>query len=90
MAFIESYTPYMADFGLDATLGGATVRGIFDNGYQDVLGIVSGTQPVFTLATTDVGSAAVGDTITISSVAYTIAEIQPDGTGMTRLMLRES
>ena len=38
MAFAEDTTPYFADFGSNATLGGVAVRGIFDDAYADPLG----------------------------------------------------
>lgn len=90
MAFTESLAAFLdtAGFAVNATLGAATVPVIFDAAFADALGIVAGTQPTCLAASADVASAAVGDTITINAVAYTIAEIQPDGTGLTRLMLK--
>jgi len=90
MAFTESLAAFLdtAGFAVNATLGAATVPVIFDAAFDDVLGIVAATQPVALGATSDLTAAAVGGTITINAVAYTIAEIQPDGTGLTRLMLK--
>ena len=34
MAFVEDFTCYFADFGVDATLDGAAVRVIFDDAFQ--------------------------------------------------------
>lgn len=75
-------------FAVNATLGAATVPVIFDNAFADALGIVAATQPVALGTSADLAAATVGGTITINAVAYTIAEIQPDGTGLTRLMLK--
>jgi hypothetical protein len=37
--------------------------------------------------TSDVSSAASGDTLTVSSVGYTVIGVQEDGQGMTNLVL---
>lgn len=74
---------------VDATIGGATVRGIFDDAYQDLLGI-SGSSPAMLCASADVSAVAQGAAVTINSVAYTVSSVQPDGAGMTRLLLSES
>lgn len=87
MALTEDFACYFVDFGIDATVGGVTVRGIFDAAYSDGLGI-SGTQPVLLVASSV--TAADGTAITIGATAYVVTDVQPDGTGMTRLMLQES
>jgi hypothetical protein len=91
MAFTETLADFLDTthgFAVNATLGAATVPVIFDAAFADVLGIVAATQPVALGTTADLSAAAVGGTITINAVAYTVAEIQPDGTGMTRLVLK--
>jgi len=74
------------EFGVAATIGGGTVNGIFDNGYVAELDVES-TRPTFTCATADVSTVAHGDSITISGTAYTVRGIEPDGTGVTTLVL---
>ena len=59
-----------------------------DADYMDTLGIVAGTSPVVAAVSADVSTAAVGDPVRIGTATYTIAEIRPDGTGMTVLRLR--
>lgn len=72
-----------------ATIGAVTgVEGIFDKDYSDAFGITDGTRPVLLISATAAPAAAVGTSVTINAVTYTIAEIQPDGTGMTRLFLK--
>jgi hypothetical protein len=88
MAFVEDAAPFLTDFGIVATVGGVSVRGIFDNAAADPFGVVAGTQPTLLIATADLGSAAVGTAAVIVGTTYSIAEIQPDGTGMTRLVLK--
>jgi hypothetical protein len=91
MALGETLTDFFwvsGGFAENATIGAATVPVIFDNAAADPLGIVAGTRPEALAVEADVASIAVGDTVTIRSVAYTVAEILPDGTGLTRLMLK--
>lgn len=72
-----------------ATVGAVSgVEGIFDNAYQDAFGIVASPQPSLLIASSSAASAAVGDSVVANSTTYTVAEIQPDGTGMTRLLLK--
>ena len=83
----EDHMVFFTDFATEATLGSTTVRGIFDNEYVTALGLVDGTHPVFLASSSAVTSAAQGDPITVGGVSYRIARIEPDGTGMTRLIL---
>lgn len=86
------------DFGTAATYtpsGGvaATVNGIFDNDFVEVdagggVGIAL-QQPRFLCRTADVSTAAEGDAIVISTVAYTVRIVQDDGTGITTLVLEK-
>lgn len=63
-----------------------TVDGIFDKDYVEINGVES-YSPVFDCATPDVSDATHGAKLTINSVVYTVRGVQPDGTGMTRLIL---
>ncbi len=76
-----------------ATVAGLTVRAIFDNGYA--LGHVglSGmatTQPTLTLASADVSTNPVGAAVLVGAVAYVVAAHEPDGTGISRLLLESA
>lgn len=70
-----------------------TISGIFDNEY---IGVPSGdidvesASPAFTCQTSDVPSADHGDTLVVNSVTYTVRGVQPDGTGITVLLLESS
>ena len=84
------------DFGIVAYYlrGRITHRviGIFDNIYVTVdiaeVGYAS-AEPEFLMQSSQVPSGAVqGDTITINSIAYIVRNIEPDGTGITRLRLQ--
>lgn len=86
MAFTEDFTPFFEDFAVNAALGSATFDVIFDRAHLESLGI-SATQPVALAKTTDVSSATRGTSITINGTAYTVMDNQPDGTGMSTLLL---
>jgi hypothetical protein len=77
----------MAD---SVTVNGASVSAIFNNGYSagNVGGMgIASTQPTLTLATSDVPTNSVGLSVVARGVSYTIAEHQPDGTGVSTLYL---
>jgi len=76
------------DFATAATIDGKTVKGIFDNAYIEDLD-VSGTIPVFVCKKNDVSDVSQGDPVEIGETSYQVASIEPDGTGVTRLVLEE-
>lgn len=85
--FTENLAPFFSDFAASsATLDGASVRGIFDNQYVDVLGLAS-RQPMFTLPTADAAAATQASVLIVEGVTYRVRSIEPDGTGVTVLML---
>ena len=86
MAFVENPAAFFADFDVPCTLGAATFAVIFDAAYVDPLGI-AGTEPRATCISADVSTATLGTAITIGGKAYTVRDKQPDGTGMTVLLL---
>jgi len=68
------------------TVATASVWGIFENAYAEDLGI-AGTRPELTCRTTDVSTAAAGTAVVANELSYLVRGIQPDGTGMTVLIL---
>jgi len=90
------------DFAVVATINNGEVLGILSQDWVEidtpmsllqgsknyVSGVATGFKPVFDCATADVVSVEIGDTAVIGGVTYTIVYPQPDGTGMTRLVLR--
>ena len=90
--FAESLAPFFTEFADPATLGGRAVRGIFDNAYQlGSVGIgLSATQPTFTLPTASVVGEAVGQSLVLGTVTYVVAAHEPDGTGISRLLLERT
>ena len=79
------------DFATEATFDSSTINVIFDQAFveQDAAGSVQveGYVPMVYCQTSDVSSAAHGDSIVIDSTTYTIVEIENDRTGMTMLRL---
>lgn len=92
MAFTEDLTQFFDpdEFGVSATIGAATVSGIFDNQFLGAPGeaAVASATPTFTCRTADVSSVTSGTTLVISSITYTVVGVHPDGTGVTVLVLR--
>ncbi len=80
------------EFAVDVTYNAATIQGVFDDEFSSAvegeMGVES-TVPQVTVKTSDVSSATHGETMTINSVNYNIIGIQPDGTGMTLILLSE-
>lgn len=84
----------------DATLDGEPVTGIYNNGYAlasvGPFGMNS-SQPDYTLPSASVPAEVIGklliigeDTDTTSETRYTVAASEPDGTGLTRLVLERA
>lgn len=74
----------------DATLNAVAVTGIFDNGYAPgsvgPYGMAS-TQPSLTLSTASVPADPVGMPVVVGAASYLVAAHEPDGTGISRLLL---
>jgi len=91
MAFVETLAPYFTDFGITATVGGVSVRGIFNNAYAaGMQGIIAGSAPVLKCVQADVASATRGTAVVVNSTNYLVAEVQDDGTGVRDLVLEEA
>lgn len=74
----------------EAVLAGKSVPGIFQDAYElSNVGIagMAGTAPTFMLATGDVPANPVGESLVVGGSTYLVAAHQPDGTGMSRLLL---
>ena len=80
-------------FAASATLNGSAVSGIFDNG--NILGSVgmmgmSSTAPSFTLPAASVPASPIGTSLVIGLSSYLVAAHEPDGTGVSLLLLEKS
>lgn len=92
MAFTEDLDAFLDTddgFAVTATIGGASVSAIFSNQAADALQ-VAGTQPVLTVKSSDVSATARGTAVVVNAVNYTVAKIEPDGTGMSRVILEKA
>ena len=82
------------EFGASvATLDGVAIQGIFDAEYFEVqVGGDVGTessQPGFLCRDEDLPADPRGKTLIVDGVSWTVVTPEPDGTGMTALVLRE-
>lgn len=80
----------VAEFATSVTVNGVTKAAIFDN--ANALGSVgpygmASTAPVLTIATADVPANVVGKPVVANGTNYTVAAHEPDGTGISRLVL---
>lgn len=80
-------------FAQTATVGGSSVAVIFDNasclGSVGPYGMAS-TQPFITLPTTQVPPTPVGTSVVVGGGTYLVAAHEPDGTGISRLLLESA
>lgn len=82
--------------GTAVTVDGQARRAIFDNEHQlspfgpAAVGGMASSQPMLTLPTASVPASPVGRAAVVGSTTYTIVEHQPDGTGVSRLMLERA
>lgn len=82
--------------GIDAdtvtvTYSGGSFSAIFERPFVEVPGGevgVESRQPVLVARTSDVSALAKDATLTVQSVAYKLRRAEPDGTGVTRLILK--
>lgn len=93
MPMTEDFTAFLntGEFATAVTVDGNAVDAIFDNAYVEVGfdGVsVESVGPVLHCTTADVSTAVQGTAAVVNAVNYTVAEVQPDGTGMTLLRLR--
>lgn len=96
--FAEPLSVYFDVAGLATSvlLDGSTVAAIFDNAYQlspftaAAVGGMASSQPMLTLPTASVPASPVGKAAVVGSTTYTVVEHQPDGTGVSRLMLERA
>lgn len=90
--FTETLSAFFdtSEFASTVTLNSVSVTAIFDAPYA--AGSVGGfgmasTQPSLTLPTANVPTDPVGKTAVVNSVNYVVVAHEPDGTGVSRLLL---
>lgn len=91
--FVEDLAPFfdtVTGFAQACTFSnGVTADCIFDNGYAEALQ-GAGTTPTLTAATSTVATVVRGNTVTVNSVSYAVANVEADGTGVTILVLERA
>lgn len=94
--FTEDMTPFFdtdVGFAQSATVAGLSVAVIFENGHSlgdvGMLGMAS-AQPALVLRTADVPADPVGNAVVVNGGTYLVAAHEPDGTGLSRLLLEAS
>lgn len=92
MAFVEDLSPFLADFGVDAVLDGAAVRGVFDSASFVEMGDGVVTQLPTFLLPAPAALPAPGVVLSIGGVSYIVRRVSaepPDG-AFVRLTLARS
>lgn len=92
MAMTEDLSVFFdaTEFADAVTVGGVAVQGIFDAAYAAAsVGAygMAGSAPALTLATASVPADPVGLAAVVGGVSYLVAAHEPDGTGISRLLL---
>jgi hypothetical protein len=101
MAFVEDLSIFFdtngfgEEFTYNPKVGSSlTVVGIYDAGYYAAPGgevAVASSQPQIQYATASIPDAPIyGETVTFKGQDFTIVGIEPDGTGVTTLILEKS
>lgn len=87
----DDLTPFFSsgEFAQAGTLDGQQVVGIFEAAYAPGnVGLgMAGTQPTFTLPTSSVMADPAGATLQTGGATFVVAAHEPDGTGVSRLLL---
>lgn len=68
---------------------GAPLMCVFDAAYAETLGM-SNARPAISCATDEIVGMEAGQGLLIDEVGYTVRELQPDGMGVTRVILEKT
>lgn len=85
-AFFHDQTPGYTAAVLVIGTATSTAGAIFDSAFEAALG-VAGTAPSLLVPSADIVGLVRGGAVTVAGTAYTVADLQPDGTGLTRVVL---
>lgn len=96
--FAEDLSVFFRDFGAQATLGAATVRGVLGSGFDDAAldgyGMGAGTSPTFVLPSAVVPTKPEGMLLAVTTGpgagTYRVGNAEHDGTGICTLKLIRS
>ena len=85
--FVEDHAAYFADFGVPATLDGQPLRVIFDTPYVEAFGGVATRQTQVTAPSASVDAATNTSVLVVAGNTYRVRSVQPDGTGISTVLL---
>ncbi|MGB0131158.1 head-tail joining protein [Chlorobium sp.] len=78
---------------VSAVFNSTAISVLFDDEHYAASGEgadISTSQPMVTCRAQDVAGIEQGDSITVDGTAYSVADVQPDGTGVMVLILQEA
>lgn len=81
----DAVVAHLAD--VDVTIGAVSGQGLFNAAWADPLDIAV-TRPVLRVVAADFPAVAVGSAVAIGTDDYTVRTVEPDGSGMLRLVLK--
>lgn len=87
MDFAGDLALMFGEFGVSVDVAGVQHVGLIDDAYAEQIGI-GGSQPVLIVQTA--AGIAHGAALTVQGVDYTVRAVQPDGAGLTRLLLERA
>ena len=96
MAFEEDLLAFLStdEFAVTANYNsGTSVVGIFNNAHELAplgMAMQAAARPEFLCRSADLDASPVGKSLIVNGTTYSVAEQQPDGTGMTLLILKRS
>lgn len=92
--FAEDFAAFLSsdEFSVPCTLpGGAVVQVVFDDAHQDALGgAFEASGPTALGVSAELSALGHGSEIQINAASWRVVGVQPDGTGMTRLLLERA
>ena len=68
-------------------LDGVSVAGIFESEYMQAFDGMAGSATTYRLASTSAASATTASVLVVGAASYRVRSVQPDGTGITVLLL---
>lgn len=86
MAFVEDFSPFFADFGVDGTLAGEPVQVIFDEP-GELQGEMRVRTPQAQIRSSQVPASYLGASLVIPAGSFKVRDVEPDGTGLSLLLL---
>lgn len=90
MDFAIDFPAMARDFGTDAALDGAAVRGIFDDVSQQAFGVIGGSALLFIAKTSDIPADPRGLPLVIDGTSYTVVDVESAGAGVSTLKLESA